>query len=471
MKLTNLALATAACYGLFATGAYAQGLRQPGSVQPAALSYNYYSQESATPSPSDLEPASIDADWISDAKDGKGSCDDSCGKGGKGSCDPCEPWRLFPEFGNGWTLTGHIAAGGTYNSSDPVSHYNGPVTFNDLDQFQANQGYLSFGRDVDTGGCGWDWGGRVDVLYGSDYIFTQAAGLEQDPNFDRNWNSHRDYGVALPQAYADVAYNNLTLRLGHFYTIMGYEVVPATGNFFYSHAYTMQYGEPFTHTGGLATWQVGDRVKLMGGVVNGWDKFDAVSDRMAFLGGVTFTPCSERYSATVTFIAGDEDGGAPPFVGTRTGYSFVFNLNVTDNINYVFQQDTFWQEDATDDVIAEWYGVNQYLFYTLNDCWKFGVRAEWFRDDDGVRLFNAPLRESVFNNSPLLAGAPFNLTPDQVAGNYYEIAVGANWTPTANLTVRPELRWDWSDDTVVAPFDDLTKDSQFLAAIDAILIF
>ena len=46
-------------------------------------------------------------------------------------------------------------------------------------------------------------------------------------------------------------YNDWKIKLGHFYTPIGYEVVPANGNFFYTHAYTMQYGEPFTHTGVL----------------------------------------------------------------------------------------------------------------------------------------------------------------------------------------------------------------------------
>jgi hypothetical protein len=61
--------------------------------------------------------------------------------------------------------------------------------------------------------------------------------------------------------------------------------------------------------------------------------------------------------------------------------------------------------------------------------------------------------------------------PDVAAGNYYEFALGANWTPHANLIVRPELRWDWSDGTAIAPYNDLTKDSQFMAAVDAILFF
>ena len=35
---------------------------------------------------------------------------------------------------------------------------------------------------------------------------------------------------------------------------------------------------------------------------------------------------------------------------------------------------------------AYWYGVDQYLYYTINDCWKAGIRVEWFRDEDGTRV-------------------------------------------------------------------------------------
>jgi hypothetical protein len=41
----------------------------------------------------------------------------------------------------------------------------------------------------------------------------------------------------------------------------------------------------------------------------------------------------------------------------------------------------------------------------------------------------------------------------------------------SNLIVRPEIRWDWSDSNAIAPYDDFTKDSQFLGAFDAILLF
>jgi hypothetical protein len=58
-----------------------------------------------------------------------------------------------------------------------------------------------------------------------------------------------------------------------------------------------------------------------------------------------------------------------------------------------------------------------------------------------------------------------------MAGNYYNVTAGANWTPRENIVVRPEVRWDWSDGTMASPYDDLSSDSQFTAAIDAIITF
>ncbi len=75
----------------------------------------------------------------------------------------------------------------------------------------------------------------------------------------------------MPQAYGTVAYDKLSVKVGHFYTPAGYEVVPATGNFFYSHAFTWNFTEPFTHTGALASYAASDELTLMGGWVAGWD--------------------------------------------------------------------------------------------------------------------------------------------------------------------------------------------------------
>lgn len=440
MKLVSCVFIVAGMCTLFAANAAADGL-----VRLASSEAYYVNQEETAPSPSDIVPP---PDLLSDVKEDGCGCEKAV-KGGGGLSG------LF---------SGHIAAGVTLNADRPASNYNGPVTFNDRNEIQLNQTYLSFGRDVDNGGCGWGVGGRLDLLYGTDYIFTQAIGLETKDDGQNAWNGSKMYGLAMPQAYVDVAYNDLSLKVGHFYTIMGYEVVDATGNFFYSHAYTMQYGEPFTHTGGLATYDYSDQLILYGGLVNGWDNFDALTDKLAFLGGATWSPRGRDYSLTAMVISGEETGVAPPTT-VRTGYSIVFDYDITCHLKYVLQHDNFWQEDVFGPGLdAEWYGINQYLLYTVNDRWALGARFEWFRDDDGVRLNGTHLRET-------LTGRPAVMTAAAAAGNYYGMTLGANWTPRERLTVRPEVRWDWSDGTAGQPYDGGTKDSQFTAALDAILTF
>ena len=73
--------------------------------------------------------------------------------------------------------------------------------------------------------------------------------------------------------------HHVRLQLGRFYTPIGYEAVMAADNFFYSRSYLKQYGEPFTHAGGLLTWDAGEGLSLAAGLVNGWDKVDAVNER------------------------------------------------------------------------------------------------------------------------------------------------------------------------------------------------
>ena len=417
---------------------------------------------------------------VSDGGDACG-CQTACGcaEEEEEEADTCDPWRLFPEIGCGWQLTGFLNVSATANADGPVSHYNGPVTFLDREDIRVNQLYTTLEKKADNGGCGTAWGARVDLLYGTDYVFTQATGLETHQDGTNKWNSQSpnvpgalaQYGLAMPQAYAEMAYNDLSLKFGHFYAPVGYQVVAANGNFFVTQPYTFQYGEPFTQTGLLATYKVDDTLSVQGGLINGWDKFDAQSDKVGVIGTFTYTPTHGKYTIFNATVIGEEDGTVLPIVGTRFLNTLVFTYNVSDKVQYVAQNDIGWQEDAVGPgADGEWYGINQYLFYTVNDCWKLGMRGEWFRDDDGVRLASAPVRAGGAANAAGLLGVPFAGAGD-LAGNYYELALGANWTPHANLIVRPEVRWDWSDGTVAQPYDDFTKDSQFIAAVDAILLF
>ncbi len=117
-------------------------------------------------------------------------------------------------------------------------------------------------------------------------------------------NDNRFYDLALPQAYLESYIpvgTGLNLKVGHFYTPIGFETVPAPDNFFYTHAYTMQYGEPFTHTGVMGNYAINSNWAVMGGAVTGsatggWDgNFNKQLGNWSGLGGVTWTSNDKGY--------------------------------------------------------------------------------------------------------------------------------------------------------------------------------
>jgi hypothetical protein len=268
--------------------------------------------------------------------------------------------------------------------------------------------------------------------------------------------------------YGEVGVDNLSVKIGHFYTIIGYEVVTAPDNFFYSRAYTMQYGEPFTHTGALATWTPNEQLSVMTGGTYGWDNFDDIYDDFSFLGGVTFTASDKNSKLALAMHIGDEEqtfGTVNPN-DERWIYSMVYSRILTDRLTWVVQHDQGRQDNAFGQgATAEWYGLNNYLFYKLNCCWSFGTRLEWFRDDDGFRVAPAGDYPALgVSNNPASAGG--------FEGSFWALTMGLNYKPTANLAIRPELRYDSYDGRQNAagndPFDDGDKDHQWLAAFDVI---
>jgi len=334
-------------------------------------------------------------------------------------------------------------------------------------------------------------------MFGTDAIFTQAYGV---PAFDVNtgqpmnrshWdlnmlgsNDNRFYDIALPQAYAE-AYapigNGLNIKAGHFYTPIGYETVPAPDNFFYTHAYTMQYGEPFTHTGVMGNYTVDKNWAVMGGAVTGsatggWDGgWDKQLGNWGGLGGVTWTSDDKGTSANVssTFSGTSEHSSQAWAL-----YSVVLKHNITDKTHLMMQHDHGFANGillggvSTD---TEWYGLNTHLTYDIKDDLTAGVRGEWFRDQNGFRVCS-PGRVAAATdnsgNSHAIGGAANNSTCN--AASYYAITAGINWKPVKWLNVRPNVRYDWVDGTTATggyrPFGN-NKEDQFLFSSDFVVNF
>ncbi len=399
---------------------------------------------------------------------GLGAGCSGCCESARCGCQPAAPWSLpqpcFLEKRN-IKVGGWLQQGITFNPYHSDDGFNGPVATNDWDdKYQMNQLWMYLDRPADTGGCGWAIGGHIDMIYGTDWRFGINNGLENRINgFD-----YQRYGLVIPQAYLEVAYNNLSVKLGHFAAILDYEAVPAVRNPFYSHSYSYGYTVPQLVTGALGEYKIGEQLAIQAGFHLGWLMFEDTNDTLDFMGGVKWSSCDERTKIAYAISVGPQDPPADfngiPGDQNRFVYSLVIQQKIGERLQYVAVHNLGTEKNApVAGNTAEWYGINQYLLYTINPCWQANLRAEWMRDDDGVRIAGPGNIPGVY----AWAGRGF-------AGNFYDITAGLNWRPTGNLVVRPECRWDWFDGPagpVGLPFDGGNKDSQFTFAIDAILTF
>jgi len=371
-----------------------------------------------------------------------------------------QPWTLPQPCvlqNMGIKVGGWLEQGITFNGHDPADRFNGTVATNDWDdEYQMNQLWLFLDRPAKNDGCGWAWGGHIDMLYGSDWRFGINRGLE-----DRiNGFNFQSYGMVLPQFYLELAYNDLSFKIGHMAAILDYEAVPAVANPFYSHSYSYGYTVPQLVTGVLGEYKLSDQWTLQAGFHRGWSMFEDNNDDLDVMAGIKWVSENQKTSVNYAISNGAQD---PLGVQNRFVYSLVLKQLLTERLQYVAVHNLGIEDDAVAGQDAEWYGLNQYFLYTINERWSANTRVEWLRDDDGARIAGP-------GNIPGVRawdGRGF-------AGDFFELTCGLLWKPHPNILVRPEIRWDWYQGPAGPtglPFNDGTKSNQFLFATDLIVTY
>ena len=433
-------------------------LRQPNSVVRTAYDYDY------------PDTAAQDLSTVSDTK-----AEAEAAKAGPAATEtvvttpvcPDQPWTLpQPCFfqRHNIRMGGWLEQGITFNNLSPADKFNGPNALNDRDcEYQLNQAWLYFDRTVNTEGCGWDWGGHLDLSYGTDWRFGQCYGLENRIN---SMNSF--YGLIVPQFYADVAVNNLTVRMGHFASDTSLEKVPAVANFFYSHAYLLSgYFDPLLVTGIQADYKLGDNWDLVGGMNRGWLEFEYPNATWNFLGGIKWHSDNKRHNVSLLLDSGD----MPGFTGVHQRNSFfgVYTFALTKRLQYGSQYNIGQETNGsvvTPGQNANWYGTEQMLTFQFNKKWAAGIRYEWVRDEQGSRVAgigNVMLTDRGWNGLP------------GCAGSYSDLTLGLNYRPNLNWVVRPEVRWDCYNGDPNAngelPYGNHQRSSQCTFACDLICTF
>lgn len=367
---------------------------------------------------------------------------------------------------------GWIQQGFALNPASPRDRINFGVNEDwRANDYRLNQVYFILENPLEHEGRP-NVGYRVDFLIGNDTPFFAANGLFSGfTGFDAtsgvgvngpaSFRQVNRIGMDLPQFYLDVAIprflteKGIDLRVGKFYTLMGREVYPAADTDFYSRTYENIYGTPFTHTGFLVTIHATRTLDVVAGVVRGWDVFADNNQSPSFHGAVVWNSPDKRFNWFAAWITGPEQPDNDHNYRTLVSSYVTLKLDSSSRLVFVTGGHYGFEANAGVDPVtgskrdAEWYAYSAHLFYAIDPRLRLGVRAEWFRDDDGTRT--GQLKRPGF------------------AASFYDLTIGVRYQPYRSLQIRPEVRLDWTPDA--RPYNDQTDKVQLTAAVDVIWRF
>jgi hypothetical protein len=286
------------------------------------------------------------------------------------------------------------------------------------------------GKSVD-GRRGLDVGGTVDFTWGSDAYMVQSAGMENMAHMEKyGWSAgsgrwgQGDYYAAFAQAYSEVEFGRWNVKAGKFYAPFGSSAYKSTDNFFYTWASTAQIS-PHTGTGAYATYSLNSKWDFYGGWVMpdiellgyGLGRVDGTRCDLV-IGGLNWTP-GKKLNVRYTFAAGETDEKGTNDYTDLFVHTFLVDYKISKRLKNVFEWTLVNITNVNTGVKtaqAGIYGINNELIYQANSRWAFGLRAGMLTWDAG----------------------------DSDA-DIYTVGLGANWTPNKWLTVKPEIRHDWTN--------------------------
>ena len=392
-------------------------------------------------------------------------------------------------------FSGDLEGGSNFNPDNPKNNINYGQAFTERsNSFRMNQAQVTAEKDLDPAATGLDWGFKFEPMYGTDARLTHSYTV-----FDRATNSPYQWDIveANGSLHLPILFSGgIDVKAGTYSTPIGYEVINATGNFFYTHSYIFNFGIPLKHTGIITTTHVSPLLDIWAGIdtgVNAWLPTRGGDNNKApsFLGGFGLNGLLDG-NLTVLALAhvGPEAGYIQGTSGTPdpnrhdreifdvvTSYKISDAWTIANELNVI--HDDLGVVGVHSGATAE--GAALYSTFKLNDQVTIGGRGEIFRDDQGFFVATEMSSQGFVNAS---RGIPQAVAPlSNGKATYGALTFGINYTPpiampgTLGLMIRPEVRWDHA----VAPGSTKvfnasstasgTSNDQFLLSIDAVLSF
>ncbi len=404
------------------------------------------------------------------------------------------PAKPPPSWWDTFAVTGAVEAGITINPADPANGLNFGHLFTDkANSLLLNQALLTIQRPIDPTSKDYDFGFKIQGMYGSDARYTHFLG---ELDYAINDRYQLDVVEANVQVHLPWLFSGgIDVKAGQYVTLEGAEVIPAGDNLLYSHSYIFNFGVPLKLTGITAVAHVIPEVDIYAGVNTGVNTTfgNGQGDNnggAGFEGGIGLNLLGGNLTVLAITNIGPQNPDTPVGIATCGGcnpnttlrflndmvviWKATDKLTFTTDVNYI-------HDDAAGGL--DGYGIAQYAAYAINDWLKIVGRAEVWRDNNNffVSSLGAPGNFNFVNSEhgfPFNGGFPVAGAFAPAPTTYLELTLGLNISAPAipeapflkSITVRPEIRYDSSLNNTT-PFDVGTKSSQLTFGGDIIVKF
>lgn len=330
------------------------------------------------------------------------------------------------------------------------------------------------------------FGFTVELNYGRNAQFAATYGWDQTLGINERDSAKaqrdKDYFLAIPNTAATVylPYGpGVSFMAGVFGPALGYEIPPNVRfarNPFASKTYAFV-SEPGTVAGVLGSTRVYDGASgILGielGVVQGWNNVRDNNNDKSLMGALRWRTPDMNTWIDYEFIVGNEqndsfsDVQAPPSrLVSSSG-----QLKQQHSLNGWHQFDKRWSmggevvyghqsgdgKASTIDIVngpgfdgASWWGANAVVTYQIRQDLAWSLRGEHFSDPDGFILFPTTTARGDFN----------------------AVTTGFRYDISKNVSLRPELRYDWFEpEAHDRPYGDGRDRDRFGAMFEALIYF
>ncbi|HEY5948918.1 MAG TPA: porin [Kofleriaceae bacterium] len=272
------------------------------------------------------------------------------------------------------TLNGSIDAYSGVNFTNPDSGVNKLRAFDTADRgFALNYAELVLARSKGPIGFRFDagFGAASDALFAVD---NASVSMDSTTVDTAKVLAH------IQQAYVTGKIGDVTLDLGKFVTMHGYEVIETKDNWNYSRSVLFTWAIPFLHTGLRATYPVNDKLSVMGCWTNGWNTNIEDGNSMTDVGLQAIYKPVTPLSIVFNYMGGREHALGVEELTIRHLVDVSASYAVNDQLSLAVNAD--YGHDAASNGVS-WAGVAGYGRYQILPWLAAAARAEYFTDPDG----------------------------------------------------------------------------------------